>query len=245
MEKENKEIKKGDFIEIEYTGKIRNEERIIDTTDEALAKKANIYSENTEYGPITICIGEKHLLEGLDKNIEGKKIGEEIDVNLKPEEAFGKKNPKLLQIVPLNKFRQSNMQPVPGMQINIDGILATIKTISGGRVIVDFNHPLSGRELNYKIKLNKIIENIDDKIRALINILLKIPSEKTDVKVENNKAEITIKGKAPLPKEIAEKMSEKIRKLLPEIEKVDFKAEKQAEIAKTESVEEKEKEKNI
>ena len=219
----NEEIKKGDFIEIEYTGKITKENKTFDTTNEEIAKKENIYSQETKYGPATICVGEKHLIKGIDESLEGKKVNEKYEITIKPEEAFGKKNPKLLQIVPMSAFRKSGMRPIPGMQINLDGMLATIKTVSGGRVIVDFNHPLSGRDLTYDIKINRKVENADEKIKSLINLLLKIKTEKLDVKINNEKAEITIKELKSMPKEIETKITEKIKKLVPEIKEVNFK----------------------
>ncbi|MCH8980513.1 hypothetical protein IH922_00675 [candidate division KSB1 bacterium] len=56
------------------------------------------------------------------------------------------------------------------MQINIDGMMGIIKTAGGGRCLVDFNHPLSGKEVTYTIKVNKIIT--DDKEKLTIKKVL-------------------------------------------------------------------------
>ena len=147
-------VSKKDFIEIEYTGKLKDENVVFDTTDETVAKENGLES-HSGYGSVIICVGEEQLLKGLDKNLEGKETGKEYDIELKPEDAFGNKNAKLIQLVPTSKFKQQNVQPMPGMQLNIDGVVGTIKTVSGGRTLVDFNHPLSGKVLTYKIKINK------------------------------------------------------------------------------------------
>ncbi len=59
-------VKIKDFIEIEYTGKLKAEDIIFDTTDEKLAKENNIHQENSNYGPTIICLGENQILKGLD-----------------------------------------------------------------------------------------------------------------------------------------------------------------------------------
>ena len=59
-------VKKGDFVELEYTGKIKLMNKVFDTSDQKIAKTNDIYNEKMKYGPITICIGEKNVLQGLD-----------------------------------------------------------------------------------------------------------------------------------------------------------------------------------
>src|SRR3989338_7882631 len=147
-------IKKYDFVEIEYTGKLREDGAIFDTTDEKVAKEHNLHS-HSDYGPVVICVGEEQLLKGIDKSLEGKGIGDEYDADIRPEDAFGSKDARLIQLIPTNKFKQQKIQPMQGMQLNIDGMLGIVKTVSGGRTLVDFNHPLAGKELSYKIKINR------------------------------------------------------------------------------------------
>ena len=76
-------IKKQDFVEIEYTGKLKEENIIFDTTDEKVAKENKLHGH--DYGPIIICVGEEQLLKGIDKNIEGKEIGKEYDIDVNPD----------------------------------------------------------------------------------------------------------------------------------------------------------------
>ena len=158
-------IKNKDFVEVEYTGKIKEDNKVFDTTDEKTAKENNIFNEKMAYGPIVVCIGEKQLLAGLDKHIEGKETGKSYDIELKAEEGFGKKDAKLLKMVPLRIFKEKGITPVPGLQISIDGLLGTIRTATAGRMIVDFNHPLSGKEIIYNVKINKIITDAKEKVK--------------------------------------------------------------------------------
>ena len=154
-------IKKHDFVELEYTGKLKDSGMIFDTTDEGIAKKENIYNKNMIYGALVICVGEAQILKGLDEQLEGKEIGKQITVDISPEQGFGKKDASLLKLVPMTLFKKQDIMPMPGLQVNIDGAIGTIRTVTGGRIIVDFNHPLSGKYLIYEVKVNKkiIIKN--------------------------------------------------------------------------------------
>ena len=125
-------IKKEDFVEIEYTGQLKDEEFIFDTTDEKAAKDNEIYNEEHQYGPIKIMIGGNQVLPGLDRFMVGKEVGE-YKVTLSPEEGFGKKNAQLLKLLPKNIFTKQQINPMPGLPVNIDGMNGVIKTVSGGR----------------------------------------------------------------------------------------------------------------
>lgn len=216
-------IKKGDFIEIEYTGKI--EGQVFDTTDEAMAKSTGIHRPGMPYGSVIVCVGEGHLLKGLDKAVEGKELNKEHTVKIQPEDAFGKKDAKLIQLIPKHKFKQGDINPVPGMQVNIDGALATIKTVSGGRILVDFNHPLAGREVEYTFKILKKVTDQNEKVQAVIAMELNLKKDGYELEIKENKAKIKFKKEAQIPEKIQELLGEKIKKSTG-IKEVEFKSEK-------------------
>ncbi|HJN56908.1 MAG: peptidylprolyl isomerase [Candidatus Woesearchaeota archaeon] len=210
-------IKKHDFIEIEYTGKLKEEDVIFDTTDADVAKKNNLHS-HSDYGPVVVCVGENQVLRGIDKGLDGKEIGKEYDVEIKPEDAFGSKDAKLIQLIPTSKFKQQKIQPMPGMQINIDNTIGIVKTVSGGRTLVDFNHPLAGKDLFYKVKINKKITDDKEKLSSYIKLSLGIK----DFNLEINENNAKIGLKIEIPKEAEEKLREKITGLIPSIKKVEL-----------------------
>jgi len=212
-------VSKKDFIEIEYTGKLKEDNVVFDTTDERVAKENDLES-HSGYGSVIICVGEEQLLKGLDKNLEGKETGKEYDIELKPEDAFGNKNAKLIQLIPTNKFKQQNIQPMPGMQLNIDGVVGTIKTVSGGRTLVDFNHPLAGKEISYKIKINKKITDDKEKLKGYLK--LSLGTKEIEIEIEINDSNAKIKLKKEIPKEAQENLSKKITELIPNIKNVEF-----------------------
>ena len=149
-------IKLHDFVEVEYTGKLPDG-LVFDTTVAEVAQQHNIHSDKMKYGPATVCVGEKQLLPGLDEQLVDKEVGKEYTVTLPPEHAFGKRDVKKVKIIPMNTFREHKTEPHPGLQIDVDGEVGTVNNISGGRVIVNFNHPLAGKELEFHVEVLNIV----------------------------------------------------------------------------------------
>src|SRR5690606_31079823 len=98
--------KKGDFIRLDYTGKIQETNEVFDTTNQKVAEEAEIFSENKTYGAIPIVVGGGHILPALDDAVEGMKAGEEKTVEVSAEDGFGKRDPNLLQMVPMREFKK-------------------------------------------------------------------------------------------------------------------------------------------
>ena len=217
-------LKKGDFVEVEYDGFLKETNIMFDSTDEKKAKENHIYSENAKYGSVTICIGENQLLGKLDDSLIDADVGSEKTVHLAAENAFGKKDAKLLRIVPISVFKKEQIQPMPGLQVSVDGMFGIIKSVSGGRVIVDFNHPLSGKDVYYKIKADRIISDDSEKISSFVSVSLDLPKSIIGIKVEEGTADIKLPFK--LPSQIADKLEESVKRLI-KIQKITFTEEKQ------------------
>ncbi len=180
-------IQKNDFIEIEFTGKANNE--IFDTTNKDEAKKIGL---DADVKPLIVSVGNQMLLKGLDDFLEGKEIGKKYSLHLSQEKAFGKRNPSMIKTMPLKIFTEKQMTPYPGMSVQLDNYIAKILSVSGGRVTVDFNNPLAGKEIDYEFKVLKKIENDEEKINALQDFFFKqrFDFEIKDKKVIFKKAEI-------------------------------------------------------
>ena len=216
-------IKKNDFIEIEYTGIVTEAKAVFDTTDEKIAKDCGIYSKKTAYGPLIVCVGENQLIPGLDKEIPGKEAGKEYTVSLKAEDAFGKKDIKLLKMIPVNVFKKQEINPMPGLEVNIDGAYGLIKNVSGGRTVVDFNHPLAGKDITYKVKINRLITNANQKLQSFLSMGLGVKSEAIKSSFDGQK--MTVVLPMALPKEATDGLSEKLKEVIPEIKEIVFTAE--------------------
>ncbi len=211
-------IQKKDFVEIEYTGKIKEEGVVFDTTDEKVAKENEIHNDDMSYGPVVVCVGENQVLAGLDKSLDGKEVGKDYTLELNSEDAFGKKDAKLIQLIRTSKFLKQKIQPVPGLQINIDGVMGLIKTVSGGRTLVDFNHPLAGKDLVYEVKVNRLVVDDQEKLRSYLKLQLNIKD--IGITYENNEAKVAIKQE--IPKDAKDKIEEKVKELIPGVKKLDI-----------------------
>ena len=170
-------LKKHDFIKLNYTAMIKSGP-VFDTTDAALAKKSGL--GNGQFGPQTVCLGEGFLLKGLEDKIIGKDKGK-YTIELKAEEAFGKKDPKMMRLFPTNKFVEQKVMPEPGVVVEMDGRMGTIKTVTGGRTTVDFNHPLAGKDITYDIEILDTVTDMTEKVKSIVTHVMEA-SEHVEVK---------------------------------------------------------------
>jgi len=236
-------IKKGDFIELDYTAKELDDNKIFDTTIQKVAEEAGLlhshepghnHDHSDQYHPIIICVGEKQVLPGLDAKIEGKDLGKH-KIKLAPEEAFGKKSAKLLKMMPMRIFKEQKIRPYVGLELNIDDQLGTVRSVSGGRIIVDFNHPLASKEIEYDLEIKRMVTDKKEQIESVLK-LTGIKPESVSVKEKNAE----IKLKAELPKEFSDMLKKELTRILGiEIEFTSEKAEKKQESKNTEKKEEK------
>jgi len=161
-------IKKNDFIEIEFTGKANGE--IFDTTNKQEAKSIGL---NADVKPVIVSVGNGMLLKGFDELLEGKEINKKYSIELPPDKAFGKRNPGLIKTIPMRIFKEKNLNPVPGLTVQMDNYITKILSVSGGRVIVDFNNPLAGKEIEYDFKILRKVNDIKEKVNALQDFFFK------------------------------------------------------------------------
>jgi FKBP-type peptidyl-prolyl cis-trans isomerase 2 len=158
-------IKERDSVKIDYVGMVDN--KVFDSTDEKEAKNAGIFKEKEKYEPITIIVGAGHVIKGLEKALVGKKKGDEFEVEIGPEEGFGKRDGGRIKLIPMTPFKRDKVKPYAGMVVNVDGAVGMVKSVSGGRVIVDFNHPLSGKKLKYKVWVRDLITDQNERLKEL------------------------------------------------------------------------------
>ncbi len=161
-------LKKNDFIEIEFTAKVKDGE-VFDSNIKEHLQKLNSDAKAESF---TFALGQGMFLEGIDNYLIGKEIGE-YKIELTPEKAFGKREAKLVQMMPMKVFIEHKLNPIPGAMFNFDNKIAKILTVSGGRVMVDFNNPLSGKDVVYDIKILRKVEDQKEKIEALNKFLFK------------------------------------------------------------------------
>ena len=177
-------IKKNDFIELEFTG--YSEGKVFDSNIEEDLKQV---SKDAKPQKSIIIVSQKMVVPGLDKALEGKEIGKEYKIDLSYEEGFGARKRELVKTIPLKVFTQQKINPYPGATLMLDNHLAKIITISGARVVTDFNNPLSGKPISYKFKIKRKVTNNKEKAESFFtNFMRFVP------KLEEEKDKIILKG---------------------------------------------------
>ena len=164
---------KKEFVEVEYTGYANGE--LFDSNIEKDVKKIH---PNAKARKLVVIIGQGMVVPGLDKALEGKEIGKDYEIKISRQiEGFGERKRDLVKTIPLKIFREKNITPYPGLTLNMDNLLARIITVSGGRVITDFNNPLSGKIIDYKFKIIKKVKEEKEKVECVLELLFKFVPE--------------------------------------------------------------------
>ena len=209
-------MKKGDFVEIDFVGRLATTREIFDLNSEEDAKKEGMYNPKHKYKPSLVVIGSGMAVPGVEKHLESMKIGEEKQFTLNPEEAFGQRDMRLMRIVSITKFTKEKISPVPGMFVDIDGMQAKVLSVAGGRVRVDFNHPLAGKVLDYKVKVVREVTEPKEKSRLLLSYY----GLKCETKVDGDT--LTIETEKPMNEFLRKFAGENVMKWIPEIKNIQF-----------------------
>lgn len=221
-----------DFVKLNYTGKVKETGDVFDTTYEDVAEEVGIKNENKDYHPMILAVGSTQLLSKLHDEIKKMDVGEKQTVEIPCEEAFGKRDPSLIQLIPMKEFKKQNIKPFVGMPLSLDGQHGIVRTVDGGRVRVDFNHELAGKDIIYEIEIVDTIDDNVEKIKGLIEVYYGNPNidlEKTEILIEDGVAKITLDKLAGFEQRSAQEITlSKFRvaretyENIDEIEKVQF-----------------------
>ena len=162
-------VKKGDVVVLEYTGRLASSGAVFDTTDEGAARLAGIYDQNAQYGPKVAVFGVRAMIPGIEGAVAAGEVGRQSTITLPPEKAFGSRENALVRMLPEKEFARQGIRPETGMVVKLDGVLARVKSITSGRVVVDFNHPLAGETVVYDVKVNEVISDGQKKVEAILS----------------------------------------------------------------------------
>lgn len=219
-------FKNGDFILVNYTLKIKETGETVGTTLESVAKETKLYRGEERYEPFFIVVGEGWVPKGLDEALTGLEVTKASTIELPPEKGYGVRDPKKVRLVPLRKFTAEGLTPVPGLQVNMDGKTALVRSVGAGRVQVDYNHPFAGKTLVYDLTVEKVIESNEDKAKSLIHKRISsVDQDKFNVKIDSTKLELEIPEEAFFLEglQIAKRtFTADVEKFLPSIQTVTF-----------------------
>lgn len=140
--------KEGDKIAVSYVGTLDS---------------GKIFDQSEEGKPLEFTVGHKGIIKGFNDAVAGMAEGEEKEFSVEPQEAYGQRDEKLHAVIPKDKFPNDfNFEigaPVFLKTPEGKSIGAIIEKVEENQVRIDLNHPLAGKKLNFKIKVEKITEN--------------------------------------------------------------------------------------
>ncbi len=150
-------VSNGDTVKVNYTGSFENGE-VFDSSIEEKAKGSENYNPQRKYEPMPVKVGTGQLIKGFEKALLGMKIGEEKEVTISPEEAYGNVDPNRVQTVPMNAFEEAKISPEVGLMLNTEGGIGKITKVNSDDVEIDFNSPMAGKTLVFNIKVEEITQ---------------------------------------------------------------------------------------
>lgn len=134
-------IQSGKKVSIEYTLKLENKE-IVDT--------------NVGKQPLTYTQGSHAIIPGLEKAMEGMKVGESKHVTVKPNDGYGPVQKKAIVEVGKDKLPPDAWKEGASIQARGSGgqiLHGKLIKIKGDKATIDFNHPLAGKTLFFDVKV--------------------------------------------------------------------------------------------
>lgn len=135
-------------ITIAYQGKLDNGE---------------VFKFVDQNSPLTLQLGNQELPPTVENQLIGRSAGETVKVRVTPEEGYGARQKLLVQKIS-RKTLGDKITPKPGMILSLtvskDGVAhqvpATVMSVEGDSVEIDYNHPLAGHHLNYEVTIIKV-----------------------------------------------------------------------------------------
>lgn len=147
-EKEKKEVElivsEGASVKVNYT----------------LTVDGKVFDSSKGDEPLQFKVGSHAVIPGFEKAVMGMKVGEKKSFRVSPEEGYGLEDPKAIQDVP-KKQLPPDITPKAGMILFAQGkdnnsVPVKIKEVKDDVVVMDFNHPLAGKTLNFDIEVVEI-----------------------------------------------------------------------------------------
>lgn len=141
--KGDKVIEKGRTVTFDYT--LTVDGQIVDS------------SQREGRQPLQYTHGEGKIIPGLSRQLEGLQVGDEKNIVIAPEEAYGAVDPRAFKEVSKSQLPQNTPLTV-GTQLQAKSeegqiLIVTVSELKKESVILNFNHPLAGKELHFKVKI--------------------------------------------------------------------------------------------
>ena len=139
-------VEAGKLVKLDYTLTVNNQQ--IETS---IGKK-----------PLEFVLGDKSVIPGLENGLMGMHTGEEKLITVESKDAYGQVDPKAFKEFPKTSMPKG-VEPKVGMVLQAqapdgESFPATIAELKGDKVVLDFNHPLAGKQLKFQVKVLDITQ---------------------------------------------------------------------------------------
>jgi len=183
-------VSKGDIIRLDYKAYLSENEKVFDTTMESVAKDANIFNEKQTYAPVPYRVGSGTIFfPALDDAMVGVAVGKETTATIASADGAGARDPKLIEVHSMKEFSKMDVSPYPGLEVALGNKQGTVISVGAGRVRVDFNNPLAGRDVVYVFTVNEIITDPAEKAKAILEMNF---GTSEDFKFEINEEKVVV-----------------------------------------------------
>ena len=122
-------------------------------------EQGTILDASSGRAPLSYLHGKGNIIPGLEQALVGKAAGDKLDVTVAPEQGYGARDERLVQIVPRTKFGEV-AGLVPGMQVRVSGPqgprIVNVVRVDRDFVTIDGNHPLAGRTLHFSVEIAEV-----------------------------------------------------------------------------------------
>ena len=122
-------------------------------------EQGTIIDASSGRAPLSYLHGKGNIIPGLEQALSGKAAGDKLDVTVAPEQGYGPRDERLVQIVPRTKFGEVEGL-APGMQVRVGGPqgarIVSVVRVDRDFVTIDGNHPLAGRTLHFSVEIAEV-----------------------------------------------------------------------------------------
>ncbi|MCI4357988.1 MAG: hypothetical protein L3J95_01570 [Thermoplasmata archaeon] len=176
---EGSPLKSGDLVLLDYEVWAEGADHadLVDTTREEVAHKADVkLPEGAKLEPRPHLVGGDYFPSGIEGSLVGAKVGETLSREFPPAEAFGERDPKLIELFSMHEIsrlpemRREDAELQTGTILTIKGRRGRVVTLTAARVRVDFNPPFAGRKIRVQFHPLERIEEPVEQARALVEL---------------------------------------------------------------------------
>ena len=118
--------------------------------------------------PLVYLHGAGNIIVGLEEQLEGRKVGDEVSAQIQPDKAYGPIQEALIQTVPVSAFGNEIEQIEIGMRFQAETEQGPVPVVVTAKdadtVTVDGNHPLAGKELHFQVSISDIRDATSEEV---------------------------------------------------------------------------------